>query len=47
VDARDGAIAIGCNPDTMAKHYDGVDDQQIASNVIKKLANVLDPLLGG
>jgi hypothetical protein len=44
VDSRDAAIAFGCNPDTMAKHYVGVDETQIASAVAKKLTRVLDPL---
>jgi integrase len=43
VDSRDAAIAFGCNPDTMAKHYVGVDEQQIAADVAKKLAGILDP----
>lgn len=45
VDSRDAAIAFGCNPDTMAKHYVGVDETQIAATVAKKLAGVLDPLV--
>jgi integrase len=45
VDSRDAAIAFGCNPDTMAKHYIGVDETQIAATVAKKLAAVLDPLV--
>jgi hypothetical protein len=44
IDSRDAAIAFGCNPDTMAKHYIGVDEGQIALDVARKLAGVLDPI---
>jgi hypothetical protein len=44
VDSWVAAIAFGCSPDTMAKHYVAVDETQIAVDVAKKLTGVLDPL---
>lgn len=42
IDSRDAATAFGCNPDTMAKHYVGINETDIAANVAKRLAGVLD-----
>jgi hypothetical protein len=43
IDSRDAAIAFGCNPDTMARHYVGVSEDQMAAAVATKLAGILDP----
>jgi uncharacterized protein YidB (DUF937 family) len=43
VNSRDAANAFGYNPDTMAKHYVGVDETEIAFAITKKLAGILDP----
>jgi hypothetical protein len=42
IDSRDAATAFGCNPDTMAKHYVGISETDIAASVAKKLAGLLD-----
>jgi integrase len=42
IDARDAAIAFGCNPDTMAKHYVYVDETQVTAEVARKLSGILD-----
>ncbi len=41
IDPRKAAIAIGCNADTVMKHYVKLDEQQVTDEVMKKLAGRL------
>jgi integrase len=41
IDARKAAIAIGCNPDTMMKHYVRLDEQAVTDEVMSQLAGRL------
>ncbi len=41
IDPRRAAIAIGCNPDTVMRHYVKLDEQQVTDDVMIKLADRL------
>jgi hypothetical protein len=41
IDPRKAAIAIGCNPDTVMKHYVKLDEQEVTDEVMGKLAGCL------
>jgi hypothetical protein len=41
IDPRRAAIAIGCNPDTVMKHYIKLDEQEVTDDVMGKLAERL------
>lgn len=41
IDPRKAAIAIGCNPDTVMKHYVRLDEQAVTDEVMGKLADRL------
>lgn len=41
IDARRAAIAIGCNPDTVMKHYVKLDEQKVTDQVMGQLAGRL------
>ncbi len=43
IDARKAAIAIGCNPDTMMKHYVKMDEEAVTNEVMDALAEKLAP----
>ncbi len=42
IDPRRAAIAIGCNVDTMMRHYVGLDEQQVTDDVFGQM-NALPP----
>ncbi len=41
IDPRKAAIAIGCNPDTVMRHYVRLDEQQVTDEVMGQLAGKL------
>jgi len=41
IDPRKAAIAIGCNPDTVMKHYVRLDEQAVTDDVMAQLAGRL------
>lgn len=41
IDPRKAAIAIGCNPDTVMKHYVKLDEQAVTDEVVRQLAERL------
>lgn len=41
IDPRRAAIAIGCNPDTVMRHYVKLDEQAVTDEVMVKLASKL------
>jgi hypothetical protein len=41
IDPRKAAIAIGCNPDTVMRHYVKLDEQAVTDEVMSKLADTL------
>jgi integrase len=41
IDPRKAAIAIGCNPDTIMRHYVKLDEQQVTDEVMEQLAGRL------
>lgn len=43
IDPRRAAIAIGCNPDTMMKHYVRMDEEAVTSEVMEAIAANLAP----
>lgn len=43
IDPRRAAIAIGCNPDTMMKHYVRMDEEAVTNEVMGALAAKLAP----
>jgi integrase len=45
VSEREAAIAFGCNPDTMRRHYVAIDEQEVTDRVTAKLAEALAPKL--
>jgi hypothetical protein len=43
IDPRKAAIAYGCNPDTVMKHYVALDEQEVTEEVTTQLAACLAP----
>jgi hypothetical protein len=43
IEPRRAAIAIGCNVDTMMKHYVGMDEQAVTDEVFAELTPRLAP----
>jgi integrase len=41
IDPRKAAIAIGCNPDTVMKHYVRLDEQEVTDEVMTQLSSKL------
>ncbi|QEG30119.1 hypothetical protein GobsT_49200 [Gemmata obscuriglobus] len=41
IDVRKAAIAIGCNADTVMRHYVKLDEQQVTDEVMRQLAERL------